>query len=121
MYAYTAFTLGYFLQDHTFIFIAAIITFAISIMLRAKRIFLLQVLLFAATIATSIYLQDLSGAIFANIIYYALFVFQIVLGLLCVYKWKMAADYFYQLVLEKTHQTRPKYTKNGPGTRSSFF
>ncbi|WML43084.1 hypothetical protein [Neobacillus sp. PS3-40] len=99
---------------HSFTFIIAIETLLFSIILRSKGVFLLQLVLFLATFA-------IDGLV-PNSLNIFLIIVQILLGIICLYKIKKAAEMDYLLVLEKTHRIPPNLTKGSNfGNRSSFF
>lgn len=103
-----------FIQDYNFIFIAAILTFVMSIMLRAKLVFLVQLLLFI-----SIIIIDKSAV---TMLYIPVLIIQVLLGATVLFRLKKAFDLTYLLVLEKTHQTKRNITRNSRnGTQNSFF
>jgi len=101
------------LSYYKFIFIIALITLAIIIMLKSSSHFIIQaVLLFG--LVTIGGMEQTVFAIFFTII-------QIGFSLWVIYKIKLAIDYNYRLVLEKTHLTARKITENDyTGTRKSF-
>jgi hypothetical protein len=98
-------SLAYIIPNHvhSFIFIIAIETLAFSIMLRSKKVILLQLILFLAAFIIDGLLPNLLFSFFAII--------QILIGIFVIYKVKKAAERDYLLVLEKTHRVRPNLTK----------
>ncbi|GAB3057200.1 hypothetical protein [Virgibacillus ainsalahensis] len=103
-----------FVQEHRFIFFLAIVTFALSIILRTKKLFFGQLLLFLIIFTIN------ESAI--PILYYLLIAVQSILAAAVIYKFKKAVDRNYTLVIEKTHEIPPDLTKGGhDGTQSTFF
>jgi hypothetical protein len=88
---------------HSLIFIIAIEALVFSIMLRSKKVILLQLLLFIAAFEIDGLLPNLLFSFFAII--------QTLIGIFVIYKVKKAAERDYLLVLEKTHRVRPNLTK----------
>ncbi|WP_249870004.1 hypothetical protein [Oceanobacillus saliphilus] len=102
-----------FAQEYTVIFYLAIMTFALSIVLRSTKFFLTQLALVLVVLILNetaiIVLQFLFTAI------------QVLLTATILYKMKKAIDYNYALILEKTHETPRRITTSGyNGTRSTF-
>lgn len=117
MFAISTFLTGTALQfpmaDYKFIFIGALITVALTIMLRAFLVTGLQVLLLLT-------LFILPGS--HEIVHVAFLIAQVVLSATVLYKIGGALDMNYKLVLEKIHQSRPNLIKNEHrGSRFSFW
>ena len=87
------------------VWILAIISVVISIILRHKVLLLSQL---SSVIAFFIVLSSVSLNISPFI-----FLVQIVVSLYGLIQYKKAADYNYQLVMEKTHQSPRTITRNG--------
>ena len=102
-----------FLQDERFILLFAIITFALCIVLRAPMLFLMQLFLLIGVFAINTYMPFHLVEV--------LMLLQIILSIITLYRVKLAIDYNYYLVLEKTHQAPKKYTTKGAnGTKFTF-
>lgn len=110
----TDFTYSLLIQEHSFFFIIGIITFSISVILRTKKLFLSQLIIFLSIYAIE---ESLS-----NILYWVLITVQISLGVIIIYGLKKAVHRNYLLILEKTHKIPRDITKGGNlGSQTSFF
>jgi hypothetical protein len=92
-----------FQHVHAFIFIIAIEALVFSIILRSKRVVILQMILFLASFVVD--------GILPNFIYSIFIIAQILFGLFILFKVKKAIDRDYLLVLEKTHRIPANLTK----------
>jgi len=102
-----------FLQDERFIFLFAIITFALCIVLRAPTLFLIQLFLLIGVFTINTNMSFHIVELFM--------ILQILLSIYTLFRVKRAIDYNYYLVLEKTHQAPKKYTTKGAsGTKITF-
>lgn len=110
----TDFTYSLLIQEHSFFFIIGIITFSISVILRTKKLFLTQLIIFFSIYAIE---ESLS-----NILYWVLIIVQVLLGIIIIYALKKAVHQNYLLILKKTHKVPRDITKCGNlGSQSSFF
>ncbi|WP_164668063.1 hypothetical protein [Virgibacillus doumboii] len=102
-----------FMEQYAFIFIAAIITFGLLVMLRSFAMAALQVVVLMTMVM-------MAGVEFTV---YPMFVMaQFILSGLVIYKFLQALDMNYRLVLEKTHEIEPNLTKQEHrGSRFSFW
>ena len=100
-----------FMEEYAFIFIGAIITIGLTVMLRAFWVTLLQIVL-----------MNIPLIMQSEVMVPFLLVAQIVLSGMVLYKLIMANDMNYKLVLEKTHQKQPDLIKEEHrGSRFSFW
>ena len=99
--------------DYSFIFYLSIITLALILLLKSYKMFIGQFVLF---LSFSLLDETVTPIILAVMI-----LVQIALSVFVLYRFKKAIDRNYQLVLEKTHQTRPQLTINSNGSQKSFF
>lgn len=104
-------TLNNFMDNYLYIFIIAVITFVLTVLLRALTLTALQ----------SIFIL-LYSLVMNEIILVTLSVLQIVIAILTLYKLFMAIHMNYLLVLEKTFQIRPDLLKTEHrGSQFSFW
>ncbi|GGK02918.1 hypothetical protein GCM10007063_26460 [Lentibacillus kapialis] len=101
-----------FMEEYAFIFIGAIITIGLTIMLRAFWVMLLEI----ALIHLPLLFQD------SEIIVSVLLIGQIALSVVVLYKYLMAIEMNYSLVLEKIHKKDPDLIKTEHrGSQFSFW
>jgi len=100
-----------FMEDYAFIFIALIITLAITVMLRAFWMTFLEVIL----VFLPVVIQN------NEVMVPVLLIIQLVVTVWVLYKYYRAIEMNYYLVLEKTHQKSPMITENDNGSRFSFW
>src|SRR5690625_8007622 len=93
-----------YIHDHYFIFILALLSLAVLIVLRSKVVFLIQL----AFLVTMILVDQASLAWLMNILLFT----QIILTLIAAHRIKNAIDRSYKLVLEKTHAVKRHFTNN---------
>ncbi|GAA0600385.1 hypothetical protein GCM10009001_16010 [Virgibacillus siamensis] len=111
MFIYSGMTLNYFMEDYLYIFILAVVTFVLSILLRALTVTALQG---ALLLAYSITEGGIIPAVLAGL--------QILITILTLYKIFKAINMNYLLVLEKTHEISPNLiTDEHRGSRFSFW
>ncbi|HLR62354.1 MAG TPA: hypothetical protein VK097_07920 [Lentibacillus sp.] len=101
-----------FMEEYIFIFIGAIITIGLTIMLRAFWVMLLQIVL----INLPLFVQNSEAMVLV------LLIAQIALSGEVLYKYLMAIEMNYNLVLEKIHKKDPDLIKEEHrGSRFSFW
>ncbi len=106
-------SLDLLMQEYTLVFIMAIVTIMLTVMLRSFLVTTLQVLLL---LALAFIPQNIAA------VQPAFVIAQIVLSGIVVYKIIKAIDMNYRLVLEKTHHKRPDLiTDESRGSRFSFW
>ncbi|MBP1948004.1 hypothetical protein [Virgibacillus litoralis] len=106
-------SLDLLMQEYSLVFIIAIITTVLTIMMRSFLVTSIQVLLL---LSLSV-LPESTG-----IIQFIFIAAQIALSGIVVYKIYKAIDMNYRLVLEKTHQSRPNLINDeSRGSRFSFW
>lgn len=102
-----------FVSDFAYIFAIAIASLVLAISLRSITLFLAQAALLAA-----IFTLSTSGIV---ALFITVTVLQLLLTIYLLYKLKLAVDWNYGIVEEKTHLKERNITKDGnPGTRGSF-
>ncbi|QKY69962.1 hypothetical protein [Lentibacillus sp. CBA3610] len=100
-----------FMEDYAFIFVAAIITIALTIMLRAFGVTLIQAVVLG--IPALINIEAMVSI---------MIIAQVLLTGVTLYKFIKALDLNYQITLEKTHQKQPDLIKEEHrGSRFSFW
>lgn len=100
-----------FMEDYVFIFIAAIITVGLTIMLRAFLVMLVQIILMSVPFIINI-----------EAMIPILSIAQIIISGLTLYKLVKAIDMNYKIILEKTNQKQTDLIKNEHrGSRFSFW
>jgi predicted ABC-type exoprotein transport system permease subunit len=102
-----------FVSDFAYIFAIAIASLILTITLRSVTLFLAQTALLTAIITL-----NSSGIV---TLFITITVLQLLLTIYLLYKLKLAVDWNYGIVEEKTHLKEPNITKDGyNGTRRSF-
>jgi hypothetical protein len=103
-----------FVEEYKVILMIAILTVAVSVILRSYKILIIQLLFFIG-------LFIFEGSI-SQSIYMLLVGLQLLLGCFLLYRLKKALDRNYQLVLEKTHKIPRDITRAGKsGSQSTFL
>jgi len=100
-------------HEYSFVFYIALITLALILLLKSYKMFVGQFVLF---LSFSLLDETVTPIILAVMI-----MVQIALSVFVLYRYKKAIDRNYQLILEKTHQSRPHLVKNSNGSQKSFF
>lgn len=100
-------------EYYSLILFLVIITLALTIILKSTKIFITQLILLL-----TFFLISESSAFIVGILFIAA---QILLSLTTLYQLKKAIDRNYMLVLEKTLQARPNYTRADNGSQRSFY
>ncbi|SFD97207.1 hypothetical protein SAMN05216238_106227 [Lentibacillus persicus] len=101
----------FFIEHYAMVFVAAIATTGLTIMLRAFWVTLVQAVLIALPVFIT-----------AQALIPFFLTLQLILTALTLYKFLKAIDMNYQLVLEKTHEKDPKLIKDEHrGSRFSFW
>ncbi len=115
MYIMTAITpiYGEYITHFPYIFIIALLTIAALVMLKSPMLLMVQIgLTIVAMLIEQMNLSILSIIGAAIQVGFTLFI---------LYKMKKAAEYNYQLILEKTHEVHRDITRHDyTGTRKSF-
>jgi hypothetical protein len=93
---FAAESLNLLILDHTFIFVVALVTLFISVILQAEKVSFSQVVVFIAFFTVDASIMN-AFSILIDII-------QISLSAIVLYKLKNAVDRDYILILEKTHK-----------------
>src|SRR5699024_10803063 len=96
-------------HDYSFLFYIALMTLALILLLNLKGQFVLF-------LSFSLLNETVIPSILAVMI-----MVQIALSVFVLCRFKKAIDRNYQLILEKTHQSRPQLTKNSNGSQKFFF
>lgn len=103
-----------FATAYPIVFLLAILSLGFSAILRSKRVFFIQAILFLAMFVFDKMMIDL--------LYLPLAIVQIVFTVFLIYRTIKAVHYDYFLIMEKTNQIERQITKDkADGTRSSFF
>ncbi|GAB3805763.1 hypothetical protein [Virgibacillus kimchii] len=102
-----------FVSDFAYIFAIAIASLILTITLRSVILFVAQTALLAA-----IMILNTSGLV---AVFITITILQLLFTIYLVYKLKLAVDWYYGIVEEKTHLKEREITRDGnPGTRGSF-
>lgn len=94
-------------------FIVIILVFAFSIILRSLKLVGLQLIL--------VLVMFIFNTTFHPALTFIAIGIQFALGIFLVYKYFQALERNYQLILEKTHQAPPYYTKTNGGEQKAFM
>lgn len=100
-------------HEYSFVFYIAFMTLSLILLLKSYKMFIGQFVLF---LSFSLLNETVIPSILAVMI-----MVQIALSVFVLCRFKKAIDRNYQLILEKTHQSRPQLTKNSNGSQKSFF
>jgi membrane protein implicated in regulation of membrane protease activity len=107
------FSFQFISQQFSFILFLAIITLALTVVLKSMKLFIAQ---FTLLVSLSLLHAEMT-----MILPILISIVQVILSAFILYRLKKAVDRNYQLVMEKTHQQRPDITKNTNGTQRSFL
>src|SRR5699024_1255884 len=100
-------------HEYSFVFYIAFMTLSLILLLKSYKMFIGQFVLF---LSFSLLNETVIPSILAVMI-----MFQIALSVFVLCRFKKAIERNYQLILEKTHQTRQQLTINSNGSQKSFF
>ncbi|HLQ72463.1 MAG TPA: hypothetical protein VK142_11710 [Bacillota bacterium] len=107
------FSFSGFVETMPVAFVVMIVVFGLAMMLRSLLFAIIQLIL-----VLGMYTFDLSVS--PALMYVAIGI-QFILGLFLLYKYFVALERNYLLILEKTHQAPPHYTKGNQGEQKAFM